>query len=59
MLLNGITESYRCRWRDLNCRRRIYITGGYIVVRGIHGGHEESPSGIEVRMIIRKIIQKN
>lgn len=59
ILSNGITESYRCRRRDLNCKGRIHITGGNIMVRGVHGGHEESPSGIEVRMINSKIIKKN
>lgn len=43
-----VTEYYRCRRRDIQCRGRINIRNGVIEVTGDHGGHDESPIGVEV-----------
>lgn len=48
MINSGTTESYRCRRRDTNCKGRIHITLGEIGVMHGHGGHDESPTSVEV-----------
>lgn len=48
LISNGLTESYRCRRRDLNCKGRIHVSLGDIIAIGNHGGHDESPVGLEV-----------
>lgn len=45
---NGLTESYRCHRGDLNCKGRLHVSLGNIIVIGKHGGHDESPVGLEV-----------
>lgn len=45
----NVTKLYRCRRRDLHCKGRIKVSReGVIEVTGDHGGHDESPVGIEV-----------
>jgi len=44
-----VTKLYRCRRRDIHCKGRIMVSiNGVIEMTGNHGGHEESPVGIEV-----------
>lgn len=45
---SNTTQSYRCRRRYLNCKGRIHITLGEIRVINGHGGHDESPTSVEV-----------
>lgn len=45
---SGTTQSYRCRRRDINCKGRIHVTLGEIRVMHGHGGHDESPTSVEV-----------
>jgi len=47
----GTTKSYRCCRRDINCKGRIHVTLGEIRVMGCHGGHDESPTSVEVSTI--------
>lgn len=46
--VDKITKYYRCRRRDLNCKGRIHVKNGTVLVTGIHGGHDVSPVEIEV-----------
>jgi len=55
MSANKITKYYRCRRRDINCKGRIHVNNRHVLVKGTHGGHDESPVGVEVRLIIINI----
>lgn len=48
MSADKITKYYRCRRRDINCKGRIHVYNGEILLKGNHGGHDESPVDVEV-----------
>ncbi|KAL5246078.1 hypothetical protein ACI65C_013486 [Semiaphis heraclei] len=55
MSADNITKYYRCRRRDLNCKGRIHVRNGVVLVKRIHGGHDESPVDVEMASTISRI----
>lgn len=48
MSADNITRHYRCRRRDINCKGRIHVNNGDVLIKGTHGGHDGSPVDVEV-----------
>jgi len=48
MSADNVTKQYRCRRRDINCKERIHVNNRHVLVKGTHGGYDESPVDIEV-----------
>ncbi|CAI6377779.1 unnamed protein product [Macrosiphum euphorbiae] len=55
MSADNITKYYRCRRRDIHCKGRIHVNNQHVIVKGTHGGHDESPVDVEMASTICRI----